>query len=170
MNIYRYDLRFFCNSRLLNRIIAKGKERGYTNRDQYSKMTRYYEELFWADMSLLNVQRPNVVLRVTEHMPEILQFIETIINSGYAYVVDDGVYFNVSKWETHADNYDCFAMRGCSQDEESPVVLNSESNVSKRSPMDFALWKVTGSKDDSSLPMWHSPWGYGRPGWYFSFS
>mmetsp|Transcript_32892 Transcript_32892/g.47520 ORF Transcript_32892/g.47520 Transcript_32892/m.47520 type:complete len:565 (+) Transcript_32892:1898-3592(+) len=156
-----------------DKIITKGKDRGFGHRDEYSKMTRYYEDLFWTDMSHLNVQRPNAILRVTEHIPEILQFIQNILDSGYAYIADDGVYFDVSKWETHTDNYDCFGMRGIPQDDEPQHQIGGDNvvyNGKKKNPMDFALWKVTGTTNDISLPIWHSPWGYGRPGWHIECS
>lgn len=136
-------------------------------------MTTEYEELFWKDMDFLNVRRPDAVLRVSEHMPEIINYVEKILDLEYAYVTHDGVYFDVSKWEEFSSNYDFFRARGSGvvdgpddgrEEREGAASLSSHG---KRNTRDFALWKIFQSEKncEEHIPSWDSPWGRGRPGW-----
>ncbi|XP_073412936.1 probable cysteine--tRNA ligase, mitochondrial isoform X1 [Dendrobates tinctorius] len=120
-------------------------------------LARTYEQEFKQDMMALKVLPPTIYMRVTEHIPQILPFIEKIIGNGHAYPTSQGnVYFDV---QSIGKRYGKFI--GSFSD------TNSEPAVSdKRSPRDFALWKT--AKPDE--PHWVSPWGNGRPGWHIECS
>ena len=168
-----HDILFsYCYLSMECRIIAKGIENGFSERNQFSTMTKKYETLFWSDMDALNVGRPDAVLRVTEHLSEIIRYIEHLITLEFAYFSVDGVYFDFLKWQAKSTNYDRFGALGSQADEDSAMSassssggFSSDSRSSKRNPRDFALWKCFPSQP-SSLPVWDSPWGPGRPGWF----
>ncbi|XP_077153119.1 putative cysteine--tRNA ligase, mitochondrial isoform X2 [Ranitomeya variabilis] len=120
-------------------------------------LARTYEQEFKQDMMALKVLPPTIYMRVTEHIPRILSFIEQIIANGHAYPTSQGnVYFDV---QSIGKRYGKFI--GSFSDTNSEPVVSD-----KRSPRDFALWKT--AKPDE--PHWVSPWGKGRPGWHIECS
>ncbi|XP_076446066.1 putative cysteine--tRNA ligase, mitochondrial [Babylonia areolata] len=135
-----------------DKIIARVKETGTT----MSQLTHMYEVEYFQDMTALNVSPPTALTRVTDHVGEIISFIQGILDKGLAYVTEDGsVYFDVLKYGRYG------VMK--------PVVYDTErisGDQYKRNILDFALWK--GSKPGE--PTWPSPWGEGRPGWHIECS
>lgn len=132
------------------------------------ELTRDLEKDFFRDMTLLNVRKPTAVLRVTEHINEIISYTEKIIANGNAYVTNDGnVYFNVGKC---ADEYGYGKLGPIPPvaDNDEEVSINSGSG--KLHQRDFALWKRNKSKERNDEPSWASPWGQGRPGWHIECS
>lgn len=122
-------------------------------RQEYAKFTRQLEQSFFDDMQALNVKRPDCVLRVTEHIEEIIQFIEKLCAGGVGYVSrkDGSVYFSVDAALAGASDrpYDRFRCMGASNEQ----LLSAEDELPvgvKKNPRDFALWKV--SKKLSSHP------------------
>lgn len=142
-----------------------------------------YERRFFEDMDALNVQRPTTVLRVTEHVPEIIAFIDRLVKSGSAYVAPSGdVYFSVASRGKRYGQLD--PSRGLSspsdlQDpgpsksrsrEENVVETTDAIDSPKKDARDFALWKVRSAASETSTLEWDSPWGRGRPGWHIECS
>lgn len=118
----------------------------------WKNLTKFYEEEFFRDMKALNVLKPYMSCRVTDHIPQIIKFIENIFKKDAAYLAKDGsVYFDTLKFE----NYGKF--RTCQEETKDSI---------KKSSLDFALWKA--SKENE--PFWESPWGNGRPGWHIECS
>ncbi|MFH1222255.1 MAG: cysteine--tRNA ligase [Candidatus Micrarchaeota archaeon] len=107
----------------------------------------------------LNIQRATVYPKVTEHIPEIIEFIKKIIKNGYAYETATGVYFDVSKFANYG------RLSGQKMDE---IHAGSRKDVdeTKDDPADFALWKKT----NGEIIEFDSPWGRGRPGWHIECS
>ena len=105
-------------------------------------------------MKKLNVNNVNFYARATEHMDEIINQVQTLIDKGYAYDTESGVYFDVSAYE----DFGKLSNRNL-DDLQDNARVQTDSN--KRDPKDFALWK----KQDEE-PYWESPWGNGRPGWH----
>lgn len=136
-----------------DKIIKRSKE---LNMSPVS-LARAYEQEFKQDMMALKVLPPTIYMRVTEHIPEIISFVQKIISNGHAYATSQGnVYFDV---QSVGERYGKFI--GTFSD------LNSEPAESdKRSPRDFALWKSAKPEE----PFWVSPWGKGRPGWHIECS
>ncbi|XP_077339014.1 putative cysteine--tRNA ligase, mitochondrial [Lithobates pipiens] len=136
-----------------DKIIKRSKE---LNMSPVS-LARAYEQEFKQDMMALKVLPPTIYMRVTEHIPEIISFVQKIISNGHAYATLQGnVYFDV---QSVGERYGKFI--GTSSD------LNSEPAESdKRYPRDFALWKSAKPEE----PFWVSPWGKGRPGWHIECS
>jgi cysteinyl-tRNA synthetase len=124
------------------------------------KMTRQYTDEFYEQCGKLHVLPVDQLTRVTEVVPEIIAFIEKLIQKGFAYATPEGsVYFDVSK----KDDYGKLSNQNTSMLYES---VRKELDREKRSPLDFALWK----RDESTCLSRPSPWGIGRPGWHIECS
>ncbi|XP_069695114.1 probable cysteine--tRNA ligase, mitochondrial isoform X2 [Periplaneta americana] len=115
-----------------------------------------YEMEFFEDMSNLNIMSPTVVTKVTNFVPQVISFVQKIIDKGQAYVTEDGsVYFDTSKFNRYG--------------KLSPNIPTEDPSIrEKKSAMDFALWKASKPGE----PWWSSPWGSGkgRPGWHIECS
>ena len=124
-------------------------------------LARHYTGALLDDWATLNLIEPDARPRATEHIREQILAVESLIQRGLAYETSRGVYFSV-------DGYDDYGRLSGNQSAESldqavrDVVVDRE----KRSPRDFALWK----KDSGHLMQWHSPWGWGFPGWHIECS
>lgn len=138
-----------------DKIIAKGQGARVKCQEIADKYTSSYFEV----MDKLNVRRANVYPKATEHIPEMIQWISGLIEKGYAYVLDDGVYFEVNKFQ----DYGKLSGR-IKEDQEAGARVKIDAH--KRSPLDFSLWK----KAKEGEPAWESPWGAGRPGWHIECS
>ncbi|XP_062475481.1 probable cysteine--tRNA ligase, mitochondrial isoform X5 [Pezoporus occidentalis] len=120
-------------------------------------LARIYEEDFKQDMAALKVLPPTVYMRVTENIPQIISFIETVIANGQAYATSQGnVYFDVKSWGKRYG-----VLTTISSDTQDEAV-----NTDKRHGKDFALWKAAKPQE----LCWTSPWGKGRPGWHIECS
>jgi cysteinyl-tRNA synthetase len=126
-----------------------------------AEIAKKFEERFFEDMGRLGVLEPHVRLRVSEHISEIIAYIDEIIRKGYAYSAPSGVYFDVKKFGP--EHYGNFG-RAISGDDSAPQQGPEASE--KRDARDFALWKTAKSADEG----WASPWGRGRPGWHIECS
>ncbi|KAM9674582.1 putative cysteine--tRNA ligase, mitochondrial isoform 5-T5 [Dama dama] len=122
-----------------------------------ASLARLYEEDFKQDMAALKVLPPTAYLRVTEHVPQIIAFIERIIANGHAYCTANGnVYFDL---QSRGDRYG--KLVGV-----APGLEGEPVDSDKRHASDFALWKAAKPQE----PFWGSPWGDGRPGWHIECS
>lgn len=129
---------------------------------------RRHEEDFFSDMALLGVRPPDATLRVTEHMPEIIAFVEALLLRGNAYRLKDGIYFDVeASCESAYGKLGGNIPRGDEEEVEAGVGDGGGPKNQKRSPRDFALWKLTRphepGHEGGSL-------GIGRPGWHIECS
>jgi len=121
----------------------------------------YYADCFKEDWARLNLRRPLVWPRATQHMREQILAVEHLIERGNAYETPTGVYFSVASFPEYGK------LSG-NKDRENlfQAVRNVVQDDNKREPADFALWK----KDDKHLMQWYSPWGWGFPGWHIECS
>lgn len=134
-----------------DKIINRAKE---TNQEPLD-IARKYEKRYIEDMHKLNVFGVNLFARATDHMPEIIDQIERLIELGYAYETEDGIYFEIAKFPEFGK-----------LSNRKPEELESHREIAKttkKSQNDFALWKKREDKDEIT---WDSPWGKGRPGWH----
>lgn len=120
-------------------------------------LARHYTQAMERDWSLLNLRKPDVRPRATEHIREQIIAVQALIDKGHAYETSSGVYFSVPSFPDYGK------LSGNKQAEdleqaERELVRDPE----KRDQRDFALWK----KDDKHLMQWYSPWGWGFPGWH----
>jgi len=147
-----YQVRFVMNlTDIDDRIIDRAKERGVTSQEIADK----YTVAFFEDVQRLGVQPADVYPRATDHVPEILSLVQTLIDKGLAYVIEGDVYFDVSTFKT----YTKLSGKKLNEQESGARVAVDER---KRNPLDFALWKAMKPGE----PWWESPWGKGRPGWH----
>lgn len=117
------------------------------------------------DLRLLNCERPSIVLRVTEHIAEIVHFIERLVASQHAYPVASGsVYFDTQSLKSARTFF--VPVESC-ESTSSSSVDSKETAREKRNPSDFALWKA---QKEPNEPSWPSRWGRGRPGWHIECS
>ncbi|CAR28960.1 hypothetical protein ZYGR_0U03180 [Zygosaccharomyces rouxii] len=140
------------------------------DREVFRKLSAFWEEKYDDDMRLLNVLAPDVTTRVSEYVPEIVEFVKRIVDNGYGYATEDGsVYFDTTKFDR--DEKHAYAKNQPWNKGDLELVSEGEGSLvgstsGKRSSSDFALWKA--SKDGE--PRWESPWGEGRPGWHIECS
>ena len=132
-----------------DKIIKRAAENG----EDTLQLARKFEKKYIEDMEALGVKNVNLYARATEHLPEIITQIETLLLKGYAYETESGVYFDESKFPEFG--------KLSNRNIEDLNVHRVNPDTSKRNPGDFALWK---KKDEK--PFWDSPWGTGRPGWH----
>jgi len=118
------------------------------------EVARGFEVEFYRDMASLGVDAVNLYARATEHIDEMIEQIEGLLEKGYAYVTETGVYYDVTKFPRYG--------RLSHQNPEELVVHRIEVDPTKRNPGDFALWK----RSKEGEPSWDSPFGPGRPGWH----
>ena len=139
-----------------DKIIAKSNETGIPADVYAAKMIENIDKI----MAEFDVDEPSLWLKATQNIGNIIDFIQSLIQSGHAYAADNGdVYFDVSSFK----KYGCLSNRSVEDMLDGVRVDNGEQ---KRSPADFALWKAAKSGEIS----WQSPWGNGRPGWHIECS
>ncbi len=126
------------------------------------EVAKFYEDYFFRTMAQVLVNRPDVVCRATEHVPEQIELIKKLEAKGFTYKIEDGVYFDISKF---AD----YGKLSRQKLIEKKAGVRVEEIPGKKHPADFALWKLTpaGVKRDME---WDSPWGKGFPGWHIECS
>jgi cysteinyl-tRNA synthetase len=151
--------------------LDKTKGQTVTENSIFSELPRFYENSFLKDMAALNILPPSVLTRVSEYVPEIIEFIEKIIKNGYAYESNGSVYFNTVKYDKSDDHY--YAKLVPEAFGDSKALAEGEGDLTaadacqeKQNITDFALWKVSKPGE----PSWDSPWGKGRPGWHIECS
>lgn len=132
-----------------DKIIKRANELGV----EPLKLAKEFENRYIADMEILGVKNVNFYARAMEHLEEIINQIQTLIEKGFAYETPTGVYFDEYRFE----NFGKLSNRNV----EELNVHRVNPDQTKRNSGDFALWKKRNEE-----PAWDSPWGKGRPGWH----
>jgi cysteinyl-tRNA synthetase len=155
--LYRgYDVRFATNfTDVDDKIIRRANQTG----QDPIQMAQHYADEYLRHLGDLNVLPADIYPKVSETMPQIIGFIQGLIDRGFAYPLDGDVYFRV----TRDDDYGKLSGRKL---EEALAGTRVAEDERKEHPGDFALWK--GAKPGE--PAWPSPWGPGRPGWHIECS
>ena len=152
-----YDVRFVQNfTDVDDKIINKAREEGVTA----PQVSEKYIEEYYRDAAALNVVPADVHPKVSESIPEIIDFVQTLIDKGYAYERNGDVYFSTRKF----DGYGKLSKKDIDDLESGARIAINED---KDDPLDFALWKARKEEDEIA---WESPWGMGRPGWHIECS
>ncbi|KJS49366.1 cysteine--tRNA ligase [Desulfosporosinus sp. BICA1-9] len=151
--IYKgYDVRYIQNfTDVDDKIIQRGNVEGM---EPLALGQKYIEEYF-KDAKALNLLPATIHPKATEHIPEMIEIIQGLIDTGLGYEVEGDVYFAVD----HFPDYGKLSGRTL---EDMKAGARVEVDERKHHPMDFALWK----KAKPGEPAWESPWGKGRPGWH----
>jgi cysteinyl-tRNA synthetase len=138
-----------------DKMINRAADEGITVENLAAKIIPEYER----DYGKLGILKPDVQPLATDHVEEMISLVKDLEEAGHAYVLDDGVYFDVKSFKAYGE------FSGQDLDElQSGARVESKDN--KRSHQDFVLWKF---KKDGE-PFWASPWGEGRPGWHIECS
>lgn len=127
-----------------------------------SDIAEFYTNIFLHDLELLNIKKPHVMPRATEHIDEQIQLVKDLEERGFTYQTSDGIYFDTSKLSSYGE----LAHQKLEDKEEGARV---EKNPEKKNSTDFALWKFS-PKNEKREMEWDSPWGIGFPGWHLECS
>ena len=125
----------------------------------WNEISERYIQNFYRDMGPLGILKPSAEPRATEHMQDILNMVEGLVQKGMAYSIEGDVYFSVKKFSAYGQ------LSGKNLD-DLQAGARIEVDARKQDPMDFALWKASKPGE----PGWDSPWGKGRPGWHIECS
>ncbi len=138
-----------------DKIIAQSMESG----ESIDVITKRAFEWYVEDLELLNVMPPNIRPKATEHIKEMIELVEVLIEKGHAYKAEGHVLFDVSSMK----DYGYLSRR-----DMKDMMAGARVDVAgyKRNPADFVLWKPA----EGAEPGWKSPWGFGRPGWHLECS
>lgn len=128
------------------------------------KLAERYIKAFMEDTEALNIEPATLHPRATHEIKEIIDFVQDLIDKGFAYEVDGDVYYRARKFP----NYGQLSDQNIAELEEGASEhINEEEQSKKEDPIDFALWKAQKEEDEIA---WDSPWGKGRPGWHIECS
>jgi len=126
------------------------------------EIAQFYTDHFFSDIANLNILMPTTVCKATDNIPEMIDFARKLDEKGFTYVLDDGLYFDISK----LPEYGKIALLDLEGQEAGARVAIKHG---KRNPADFAIWRFS-PKDQKRLMEWDSPWGTGAPGWHLECS
>ncbi len=138
-----------------DKIINRAAEEGI----EAKAVAEKYIAAFFEDVAALNVQKADMYPKVTQHLPEIIAFVQKLIDKGAAYEAGGDVYFSVR-------NFKDYGKLSGKDIEELQAGARVQVGEIKKDPLDFALWKAAKPNE----PSWPSPWGLGRPGWHIECS
>lgn len=144
---------------------------GDTGEDKMQKASReqkkspweiaaYYTDVFFTDLKKLNIGKPEIIAKATDHIQEMIDYVQKLVEKGYGYEIDDGIYFDIGKFP----GYGKLSRLNL---EEQQAGARVEVNSQKHHPADFALWKKA---EPEHIMQWPSPWGMGYPGWHIECS
>ncbi len=152
-----YDVTYARNyTDIDDKIIAASNKLGIDSKSYAQNMIKKIDE----EMKYFQIDEPDLWLKATENVDNIINFIKKLIEKGFAYPTKNGdVYYSVEKFP----KYGCLSNRNL---EDAMNGVRIENDEEKRSPLDFALWKSAKPGE----PHWPSPWGEGRPGWHIECS
>ena len=138
-----------------DKIINRSSEE---NISTYELSEKYINE-FESDYASLKIKKPSFTPKCTDHIDDIIDFINDLIEKGYAYVSSNSVFFSIQKFKRYGK---------LSGKNTEDLLAGHRVNVNdkKENPLDFVLWKPSSEND----PGWDSPWGFGRPGWHIECS
>lgn len=129
------------------------------NKNPY-EIAAFYTDIFFRDMGRLNIEKPEIIAKATEHIEEMLEFVKKLIENGYAYETSKGIYFDISK----LDKYPVLSNRKL---DDQIAGARVDVDTEKRNPYDFALWIKA---PENHIMKWESPWGLSYPGWHIECS
>ena len=124
------------------------------------EIAAFYTEKFLKDFDRLNIYRPEIICKATEHIKEMEEFVQKLLDNGYAYETSTAIYFDVSK----LDEYGILSGIDLRNQKAGARV---EIDEEKRNPYDFALWIKA---PENHIMKWESPWGLCYPGWHIECS
>ena len=144
-----------------DKIEKRAKQEKITPKEIAEKYIKKFEK----DVSDLNILEPTIKPKATEHIQEIIEMIQILLNKEYAYSTDSAIYFDVSKVKNYTE------LSGQKLEEKLEGAGKGDlPDSQKKHPADFALWFFKVGKYENALQTWSSPWGQGFPGWHIECS
>jgi len=151
-----YKVKFVMNvTDIDDRIIKQSNEEGI----EFHAVAKKYTDAFLEDIQNAGMRMPDIIPKVTDHLPQIIELVQKLIANGHAYELQGSVYYDVTRFEGYGK------LSGKNID-DLQAGARVEVDETKRSPLDFVLWKASKPGE----PWWESPWGKGRPGWHIECS
>ena len=141
-----------------DKMVKSAEERGKS----VLEVAAFYTDAFFNDTEALNIVRPDVVCKATEHIGDMIALIKRLETNGYTYSAGGNLYFDITKFPSYGE-----LARLKLDDLKAGARIGVDEN--KRNPLDFALW-FTKSKFEGQALTWDSPWGRGYPGWHIECS
>jgi cysteinyl-tRNA synthetase len=126
----------------------------------------FYTKAFFKDIERLNILKPTIVCKATDHINDMIELIKKLEEKGYTYKISDGIYYDTSKFKEYGK---LSGMKFEELNEKLKAGARVEFNPEKKNITDFALWKFS-PKDKKRQMEWNSPWGIGFPGWHIECS
>ena len=139
-----------------DKMIKSAKEMKKTPRE----IAEHYTKLFFEDLKKLNIETPEIICKATDHIQDMIEYVQKLIENGYAYETSTAIYFDVSKLDKYG------ILSGINLDEQQ-AGARVEVDSEKRNPYDFAVWIKA---PENHLMKWESPWGLAYPGWHIECS
>ena len=124
------------------------------------EIAAHYTSVFFEDLKKLNIGKPELTPKATDHIQEMLEYVYTLCDNGYGYETSDGIYFDIGKCAEYGK------LSGINL-EDQQAGARVEVNSEKRHPADFAIWKKAPKEH---IMQWDSKWGMGYPGWHIECS
>ena len=124
------------------------------------EIAEYYTKLFFQDLEYLNIETPEIICKATDHITEMLEYVQKLVEKGFAYETSTAIYFDIAK----LDKYPILTNINV---EEQKAGARVDIDPEKRNPYDFALWIKA---PENHLMKWDSPWGPSYPGWHIECS
>lgn len=145
--------------RVIDPVMEEAKHLGVTALD----IAREYTDIFLKDAEKVGIEKADVMPKATEHIKEMIEMIEVLIEKGFAYVTDGNVYFDVKKFKDYGK------LSGNTLDKMDSLLeaVRVSVETDKKDSIDFALWKKA---EKDRVMKWDSPWGEGVPGWHIECS
>lgn len=151
-----YDVKYVSNfTDVDDKIIKAANELG----EEVHELTERFINAYFEDVTALGCKKANVHPRVTQHMDDIIEFINVLVEKGYAYESEGDVYYRTRKFKE-------YGKLSHQSIDDLKVGARIEAGEKKEDPLDFALWKAAKPGEIH----WSSPWGEGRPGWHIECS
>ena len=141
-----------------DKMVKTAKERGQS----VLEIADFYTQAFFKDTERLNIRRPDVVCKATDHVPDMIELIKRIESNGHTYSAGGNLYYDITTFPTYGE-------LASIRLEELKAGARIEVDENKRNPHDFVLW-FTKSKFENQALVWDSPWGRGYPGWHIECS
>ena len=129
------------------------------NKDPY-EIAKFYTDRFMQDLEKLNIDKPEIICKATDHIKEMEEYVQKIIENGYAYETKNTIYFDTSKLDKYG------VLSNINIDEQK-AGARVEYDNEKRNVTDFALWIKA---PENHIMKWDSPWGLSYPGWHLECS
>ena len=144
-----------------DKIIKRAAERGLT----IAEVTEPVIATFHDDRRYLRIEDAETYPRATEHIPEMISLVESLMERGIAYKAEDGsVYFAIDRFPSYG------RLSRLDAREIKSGARVAQDDYTKENAQDFALWKAAKDEDEATDAAWESPWGRGRPGWHLECS